>query len=358
MSIYAAVMAGGSGERFWPLSKKNHPKQFLSIIGGSSIISQTVDRLKGLVPPEKIYIVTHEKYRDEVARHIPCIRKEMILTEPCGKDTAAAVALAASEIYGRNPRAIMIMLPSDHYIADRDLYVQTLAAAASAASGGSHVVTVGIPPARPETGFGYILKGEKSGIAGGLTVHRAVKFTEKPSLERAIEFIESGKYFWNSGIFVWRVDLIRRHIRSYLPELARGMEKIEAAREEDRQRVLCEIYQGLPKISVDYGILERINEILVIRGDFGWDDIGSWPALQRVYPSLGGDANVIQARGVFLNTRNSIIISPHRVVASMGISDLVVVDDGQNLLICGKNQAQEMKRLLQTLQEEGFEESL
>ena len=358
MRIFAAVMAGGSGERFWPLSRRNHPKQFLSILGGRSIINQTVSRLEQLVRREDIFIVTVREYRDLVAKHLPWINKDQLLIEPCCRDTSAGVALAAAEIHRRDPRGVMIMLPSDHYIADRDLYVRTLAAAASAASGGRHVATIGITPTRPDTGFGYILKGEVHSVIDSHTVHRALRFTEKPCLEKAVAFVDSGNYFWNSGIFVWRVDLIRQLISTFLPGLAEGFRKFEEAPEKEKERVLGEVYQALPKISVDYGILEKVEYIPVIRGDFGWDDVGSWPALHRVSPSLCGEGNVIQARGVFLNTRDSIIVSPRRVVAAMGISGLVVVEDGQNLLICGKNEAQDMKRLLQALQEEGFEESL
>lgn len=351
-------MAGGSGERFWPLSKKGCPKQFLSLLGGSSLLRQTADRLQGLVRQEDIYIVTLREYKAMVMEHIPWIDENNILAEPFGRDTAAAAGIAAVEISRQSPDAIMIMLPADHYIANQKEFRNALKAAADAASTGESVVTVGIPPSRPETGYGYIQMGAFDRELAGLSVHRAVKFTEKPLFDKALEFVESGNYLWNSGIFIWRVDLIRRLIDLHLPVLSEGLKKIESSSLKEKEHEIEKVYQRLPKISVDYGILEKINNILVIRSNFGWDDVGSWTALKRIDPAVSGEGNVIRAKGTFLNTKNSIIISPHRIVAAMGISDIILVDDGRNLLICGKEQSQEIKRLIQSLHEAGFLDSL
>ncbi|MFZ5652177.1 MAG: mannose-1-phosphate guanylyltransferase [Bacillota bacterium] len=358
MKITAVVMAGGSGERFWPLSKKNRPKQFLPILGDQSMIHQTVERLKDLMRPEDIHIVTLQEYKPLVMEQLPQIDEDKILVEPCGKDTSAAVGLAAVKISRSDPSTVMVMLPSDHYIADTGRFLSTLKAAAEAASGGVYAVTLGIPPMRPETGYGYILKGEPYSEINGLKVHRAAGFAEKPSYDKAVEYVKSGDYFWNSGIFVWRVDLLLRLISIHLPKMYAGLKAIETAPEDAREGVTKLVYATFPKISVDYGILERARDILVIRGDFGWDDVGSWTSLERIDRSKKEDGSIVRARGAFLDTSDNIIISPHRVVAAMGVSGLIVVDDGQNLLICSKDSAQEIKKLIFSLQKAGLEESV
>lgn len=235
MKIAAVVMAGGCRERFWPLSKKSLPKQFLSILGHSSMLKQTVDRLEGLVCPEDIYIVTLNEYKAIVLDQIPWICEDNILVEPCGRDTAAAVGLAAVEIARRFPGAVMVMLPSDHFISDTENFIVTLKATAEAASKGDQAVTLGIPPLSPETGYGYILKGDFYREFNGLKAHKAVKFTEKPAHEKAVEYVNSGNYFWNSGIFIWRVDLIRRLISIHLPELEEGLKAIQSAPDDTKK---------------------------------------------------------------------------------------------------------------------------
>lgn len=357
MKVLAVLMAGGSGERFWPLSKKNNPKQFLSIIGTSSMLQQTVKRLEGFVTPEDTYIVTLKEYKTKVIAQLPGIPEDNILEEPYGRDTAAAVGLATINVSRKDPGAVMVMLPTDHFISNAKQFLITLKATVAAASKGNHIVTVGIPPERPETGYGYIQKGNLHEVIE-LPVFKAIKFIEKPSLERALSFVNNGNYFWNSGIFVWRVDLIRHLIDVHLPELGKGLKIIENVSNKEKSSVISNIYSSLPNHSIDYGILEKVKDILVIEGAFGWDDVGSWTALERLHPLIKENGNVIKARGVFLDTQNTTIVSQHRVVATMGVMNLIIVDDGHHLLICDKNHVQKIKKLTDSLKRDGFEDSL
>ncbi|MDA8336266.1 MAG: mannose-1-phosphate guanylyltransferase [Peptococcaceae bacterium] len=339
--LYAVIMAGGTGQRFWPLSRRARPKQFLPLMGDRTMLQATVDRLTGWIPEENIIVVTGQAYLDTVSEQLPRIGN--VLGEPCGRDTAAAVGLAARQLVDRDPAAVMAVLPADHFIADPERFQTVLRAAAGWAAGGEWLVTMGVPPTRPDTGYGYIRRGEK--MDGD--VYRVERFTEKPDAERAREFLASGRYLWNSGMFVWRADLILRLIARYLPELAAGLAGI------GRGEKLAEVYPRLPRISIDYGVMERADRVLVLPGDFGWDDVGSWPALCRE-----AGENVLEAKGVFLETTGSIIRVPGRVVATLGIRDLVVVDDGDCLLVCAKERAVDLKLVTGALAEAGFADAL
>lgn len=357
MKVVAVIMAGGSGERFWPLSKKSNPKQFLAILDNRTMLQKTVERLNGFLVPEEIHIITLSDYKTKVIKQLPGIPEENILEEPYSKDTAAAIGLAAASIYRKYPDAVMVILPADHYISDTKQFLLTLQTAVATASKGDYIVTLGITPVRPETGYGYILKGSLHEVIG-LPVFKASSFTEKPSLERALYFVNRGDYYWNSGIFICRVNLIRHLIDIHLPELAKGLKIIEKVSSKEESMILKNIYSELPSISIDYGILEKTNNILVIEGDFGWDDVGSWTALERICHLRKNNSNIIKARGVFLDTQNTTIISLHGIVATLGISDLIIVDDGQNLLICDKKHVPGIKKLIESLKKGGFDNSL
>ncbi|OAT80347.1 mannose-1-phosphate guanylyltransferase [Desulfotomaculum copahuensis] len=365
--LFAAIMAGGTGQRFWPLSRRDRPKQFLSLVGERTMLQLTVDRLAGLMPPENILVITGDAYLETVYEQLPEIPRENVVAEPCGRDTAAAVGLAAVHVRHRDPEGIMVVLPADHYIADVQRFQAVLRSAAAHAAGGEWLVTLGITPTRPDTGYGYIRRGEPLAECGGVPACRVERFTEKPAPEAARRFLASGRYLWNSGMFIWRADLISRLIDEHLPELAAGLAEIGRALADMPGGVtagyisyikkLVRIYPRLPKVSVDYGIMEKADNVLVLPGDFGWDDVGSWPALERCRETED-NGNVIEARGVFLETSNSIIHVPGRLVATLGIADLVVVDDGECLLVCSKERAGELKRLTTALKEAGLEHAL
>lgn len=356
--VCAVVMAGGSGQRFWPRSRRVMPKQFLSLVGEKTMLQRTVERLKGFVEPQKLYIITAAVYRDIVLQQVPEVPSENVIIEPFGRDTAAAVGLAAVTVARRDPHAVMVILPADHFIADVERFQSVLKGAVAAAEDGRYLVTIGITPSRPETGFGYIAKGELHGIFAGIPAYVAEGFTEKPDQERARQYLASGNYLWNSGMFVWRADLILRMIEEHMPELSAGLKRIqEAMGSEEYQEVLKEVYSELPKISIDYGVMEKARNVLVLPGNFGWDDVGSWTALEA-YKTKDVNGNILEGKGVLVDTQNTLVFSTEKVVATLGVKDLIVVVGGDSVLVCHKKKAQEIKKVINALQEKGYQEIL
>lgn len=355
---YAVIMAGGRGERFWPKSRQRCPKQFLRLVGDRTMLQRTAARLEKLLAPDRIYVITARDYKEIVLQQAPEIPEENVIVEPCGRDTAAAIGLGAVAVKKSNPAGVMIVLPADHYIADEERFCEVLQAAVRAASDGEHAVTIGIRPGRPETGFGYIARGGRCREFDGIPAYRVQGFTEKPDRKRALQFLENGSYFWNSGIFVWRADLIEKLIREHLPALAAGLRKIEAAWGTERcGRVLEEVYADLPKISIDYGVMEKAEGVLVLPGDFGWDDVGSWTALES-YKRKDGNGNILEGRGVLVDTENTLVQASDKVVATLGVRNLIVVEGEGSILICHKRKAQELKKVISALQENGYKEIL
>lgn len=355
---YAVIMAGGQGERFWPKSRRALPKQFLSLLGKETMLQKTVARLTRFISWDKIYIITSAVYLDIVLEQVPEIPKDNIIAEPCGRDTAAAVGLASLVITRKDPQGVMIVLPADHYIADEERFCDVLKAGVAAAASGEHVITLGVVPTRPETGYGYIAKGELFDTISGVPAYKVEGFTEKPDQKRALEFLTKGGYLWNSGIFIWRVDLIRRLIQEHLPVLHSGLTKIdEVLNTGEYQEVLKEIYAGLPKISIDYGVMEKAKNVLVLPADFGWDDVGSWSAL-RSYKEKDGNGNVLEGKGVLVDTSNTFVSSTEKVVATLGVKDLVIVEAEDSILVCHQERAQDIKKLVRALEENGFHEIL
>lgn len=354
--MYGVILAGGTGERFWPLSRREKPKQFLPLFGQRTMLQLTMDKLKGLITAQNVFVVTDKAYEDLVAAQLPELPLENIICEPCGRDTAAAVGLAAEHIAHRDPQGVMVVLPADHYVADVEEFRRVLKAGIEVAGEGKWVLTIGIRPSRPETGYGYIQQGEQKGERQGTAIFKAVAFHEKPDLDRALKYLDAGNYLWNSGMFIWRVDLIRRLIASFLPQLDAGLAQIAASIDnEEEARVTAAVYQDLPRISIDYGIMEKCNEVLVIPATFGWDDVGSWTALAR-YDEVDQQGNVLKARGVFLDTHDCLVYAPDRVVATLGVKDLLIVDDGDSLLICQKDRDQEIKKVVEALRQAGHDE--
>lgn len=355
--VYATIMAGGTGQRFWPLSRREKPKQFLPLVGDRSMLQLTVERLAGLVPIDKVMVVTGEAYLDVVRAQLPLVPPENVLVEPCGRDTAAAIGLAALHVQKRDSNGVMIVAPADHFISDKEKFQAVLRTGIEMAAGGERLVTIGITPTRPDTGYGYILKGPRP--APDSPFYQVERFTEKPAADLAREFLASGRYLWNSGMFIWRSELILRLIGRYLPELAAGLSQIAAVLDNGPEygAKVAGVYPRLPRVSIDYGIMEKADNVFVLPGDFGWDDVGSWPSLERCRETEA-DGNVIEARGVFLETTGSIIRVPGRLVATLGITDLVVVDDGECLLVCTKERAADLKLVVAALEKAGLDHVL
>ncbi len=354
--MYAVILAGGTGERFWPLSRREKPKQFLSLLGSRSMLQLSMDRLSGLVNPADTYIVTEEKYKELVRQQLPELPLGNIICEYCGRDTAAAAGLAATYIQSRDPEGLMVVLPADHYIADIEEFQRIIQVAVRSARSGEWVVTIGIRPSRPETGYGYIQQGEAIEKLEGIPVYKTIAFHEKPDLKTAVEYLNQDNYLWNSGMFVWRVDLLLRLIAQYLPELNRGLAFIaENIGTEREAEVIGEVYEKLSRVSVDYGIMEKCNQALVIPASFGWDDVGSWTALGR-YRESDQEGNVLESQGVFIDTRDCMIYAPQRVVATLGVEGLIIVNSQESLLVCSKDRAQEIKKVIEALKEAGYQD--
>ncbi|MEW6183487.1 MAG: mannose-1-phosphate guanylyltransferase [Bacillota bacterium] len=358
-SVFAVILAGGGGERFWPLSSKEQPKQFLELIGDRTMLQQTVDRLAGFVKPRDILIVTGRGFGELAREQLPQIPAGNIIEEPCGRDTAAAVGLAAVYLERRDPQGVMAVLPADHYIADPVKFCRVLEIAVETARSGEWLVTLGITPTRPETGYGYIQRGRLLKTVGSTAVYKALRFTEKPDALKARRFLASDKYFWNSGMFVWRIDVILQLFKKYLPELTGGLERIGSALGTDQAASMLEtVYPSLPRISIDYGVMEQAANVLVLPADFGWDDVGTWPAWARYGGIQDGQGNVIEGNGVLVESSGCVIRASNHVVAALGIRDLVIVEENGRLLVCPKNRAQEIKRLVAALKEAGHDDAV
>lgn len=354
----AVIMAGGRGERFWPRSRTAKPKQFLNLIGDKTMLQLAVERVEGLVGTAGTYIVAGAEFKDIILEQVPHLPEGNVIIEPFGRDTAAAIGLAALVLGRDKPREVMIVLPADHYVGNVSRFREVLKGATAAAERGEHIVTLGIEPNRPETGYGYIQRGKLFDTFAGVPAYRAERFLEKPGYDRALEFVSSGDYLWNSGMFIWRVDLIFKLMEKHIPQMAKGLKEVAGTVDTERYpEVLERVYSELPRLSVDYGILERADNVLVMPGDFGWDDIGSWTALAR-YADKDGSGNVLEGEGVLIDTRETYVFSPGKIAAVLGVEDLLIVNEKDSLLVCPRSRAQEIKRVVQALKDKGLDEVL
>ena len=344
------IMAGGRGERFWPQSRKSMPKQFLSLTDdGITMIQHTVNRVLSLVHKEDIYISTNEEYVDIIIEQLPQIPKENILCEPISRNTAPCVALAAIHINKKYDDALMIVLPSDHLIKYNDMFIYTLSDACTIAKENENLVTIGITPTHPETGYGYIKFNDKRELFGSAGAYKVDCFVEKPSMERAKEYLASEIYLWNSGMFIWKVSSIIQKFKEFLPDIYEGANKIQSSIDkDDYQKILVKEFNKFESISIDYGIMEKSNNIFVIPGSFGWDDVGSWLALERINKTDDFN-NVIQGNVITIDTKNSIIKGRDKLIAVVGTNNLIVVDTDDALLICNKDDAGSIKKVIENL---------
>ena len=325
-SLYAAILSGGSGERFWPLSTPDRPKQFLSVFGGKSLLRQSVDRLKGLVPPERILIVTGKALAKATYRELPEIPRRTILLEPCRRDTAAAVATACTAVErlgGEN--AVAAVLTADQLMEDVKAFRRILLVAADAASKSDAIVTLGVKPTYPATGFGYIKVGKPCG-----KVFRADRFVEKPDLATAKKYLKSGAYVWNAGMLVWKVSSLKAALAKHAPQLV---------------GITPKDYERLPRISFDYAVMEKADNVLVTSGDFGWDDVGTWTSADR-HLTTDGRGNAIRGGVTLLDCNGSVAVAEGAKIAALGVKDLVIVTTNDAVLVAAKDRVQDLKKLL------------
>ena len=353
MSIYPVIMAGGSGTRFWPLSRSRRPKQFLPLASSRPLIAETVERLKGLAPLKSTYCVCGPTHAAAVAK-LAKLPRGNILVEPMARNTAPALALASIHIAARNPEGVVVALPADQHISAPADFRKVLSDAVQVAREG-RIVTVGLKPTRPETGYGYVQLGEPLGTAA----HAVRAFVEKPDAETARRYMTSGEYLWNGGIFVFRADVMLAALRTHMPAMAPGLDALAAAAGTPRfKAVLAKTFKAWPSISIDYAVAEKAPNMAVIPGDFGWSDVGSFSAIAEVREK-DAHHNVVSGKGALvIDSTGCVVLAGDRPVAVIGMQDVVVVDAGDAVLVVPKGRSQDVRQAVDALKARKWERFL
>lgn len=362
ITVYPVIMAGGSGTRFWPLSRQLFPKQLLKIIGDETLIQQTMRRVLISARPERVMISTNpaqaESIRVQLSEWKDALKDNFVL-EPEGRNTAPAIALVALELLRRDPDAVMLVVPADHIVKGQRDFAAAVALAASLAQQGL-LVTFGINPTRPETGYGYIKPERKTVLAkrGKLKGHPVGRFVEKPNAAKAAQYLKAGDYYWNSGMFVWRAATILDEIRRHQPVLARGIERIGRLIEQGASKTaIDDEYRLLPSVSIDQGVMEKSSKAAMVPVTFSWSDVGSWGSLDEV-AAKDKAGNLVVGRVVDIESQRSVVYGDRRVVATIGLTDMVVVDTPDATLVCPKSRAQDVKKIVEILKQQGAPEHL
>lgn len=348
--IHAVIMAGGIGSRFWPQSRQRRPKQFLEVVGNGTLIQNTVARLQGIVPPENCYVVTHDRYIEQTRDQLPVLPEENILAEPISRNTAPCITYATIKLLSKDPDATVIVLPADHVITNVRQFHRVLKVAIDAAQKPGSLVTIGIYPTRPETGFGYV-QAANLGEASPEQPHAyPVKtFAEKPDLATAERFLDSGDFLWNSGMFIWRAESIIKEIRRHLPEAYDAFSPLwQTVGTENERETVERAFQNSPRISIDYGVMERAEKVYVVPGSFGWSDVGDWRAVYDLGEKneLG---NTVRGNAILHNASRCLVQAGERLIVLVGINDAVVVDSEDAVLVCNRDSAQQVKNVVEHL---------
>jgi mannose-1-phosphate guanylyltransferase len=357
--LYPVILAGGVGSRLWPRSRKSSPKQFLDLTGNQrSMLQEAFDRMTPLVPPEQIFIITNREYVDAVSEQLPEMPRANIVGEPAARGSAAAIGLGAIHLLRRDPEAVMAVLTADHLIHKPEILRQTLMAGAELAQQGE-LITLGIQPAYPETGYGYIEMGDALGDYHGMTARRVRRFREKPDGATAEAFLAAGNFVWNSGMFIWRADVIMAQFAQHMPQLHTALRHLlPALGGSDEGAAFEQHWMPLSgNITIDYGVMEKAARVAVFPVDMGWHDIGSWAALLEVLPK-DASGNVIQARHLDYDSSNILAFSKNRLIATIGLQDMIVVDVDDVVLVMPANRAQDVKKIIQSLKHNGMEHYL
>lgn len=346
--MYAVIMAGGLGTRFWPKSREKHPKQLLNIYGKKTLIQSTAERLKPLISDENLFVVSTVKQLDQIRKQLPSIPRKNYIIEPKGKNTAPCIGLSALFLERIDPESVMIVLPADHLIKNKNLFHKTLKAGTRIASERESLVTIGIQPFYPATGYGYIQFNQALEDVDGVTLLKVKTFAEKPNLETAKRFLNSGDFLWNSGIFIWKTKTILKEIEENLPHLYDGLLEIKEVlgtpkQEETINRVYCQI----KSISIDYGVMEHTKDVTVLKGEFEWNDLGTWDEVYKLHRKDSGD-NALIGQHILKDSKGCFIDSPNKCVAVVGLDDLIVVETDDAILICPRDRAQDVKEVVDT----------
>lgn len=360
--IIPLIMAGGKGERFWPKSRKSMPKQFVNLVGDDSMIQLTVKRLQKMVPAEHIYVVTGEEYAPLICEHNPCLPVENVIVEPLGRNTAPCIGLAADILRTKySDEAVMAVLPSDHLIRDEAEFLSLLKIAAEAAmEKDSPIITLGIKPSKPETGYGYIQVGNLHKEHNNTKVYNVSRFVEKPDLKTAQQYLASGNHYWNSGMFVFQIKTMLRNMELHVPEVYQRLNVIRKSRNmADFPEILTNEFHAMPNISIDFGVMEKAENVRVIPGEFGWDDVGSWTSLEGIF-ELDEFNNATRGTFICMDSQGCIVETnkTDKLVALIGIDDIIVVDTQDAMLICAKDRAQDVKKLIDNMRKQKLEDYL
>jgi mannose-1-phosphate guanylyltransferase len=347
-------MAGGVGERFWPQSRRKRPKQLLDLTGRGSMISLTVDRVAGLSKPDDVYIVTNVEQEDAVRREVSGrVPSQNIVAEPRGQNTAPCIGLAAMLLEERSGDRPMLVLPADHLVEPVSRFETLVRSAVKYVAENRCLLTFGVRPTRPDTGYGYIEAGEVVSENAGAQIRRAKAFLEKPDAARAREFVEAGHFYWNSGMFLWTTRTILDEIATHLPRLADVLGQIrDRMGTRELPEVLKSLYHKAPSISIDYGIMEKASRVVVMEADFAWNDVGSWEFIRDIHQADEA-GNVSIGDHVLVDAHNNTIVSPDRLVGLLGVDDVVVVDGGDTILVCKRDRVQEVKAIVRSLRDRG-----
>ncbi len=349
--VYAVIMAGGRGTRFWPLSRESLPKQFLRITGEKTMIEETVERLLPWLPYSRILVISDGALAKLVRRYVPKLEEGNILVEPEAKNTAASLILATANLYLKNPRSVVAALCADHVITKKDVFLRKLRASIEAAAEEEAIVTFGIPPAYPATGYGYIQISRRNiKRFGGERFYQVLKFKEKPGLRKAKEFIADGGHFWNSGMFVWRADVFARKLEQYAPAFYGFWERILAALRRGNRQEIRAAFKEISPISIDYALMEKAEGVLMARGDFGWSDVGSWSSAAEFWPKDEA-GNALLGRTLVVDSSGCIVYGygPRKLTALVGLKDIIVVDTKDALLVCRKDKDQRVKDIVKLI---------
>lgn len=353
--LYALILSGGAGTRLWPLSRRGTPKQFLDLIGERTLLQDTLDRLTDIVPRERIFLVAPPEHRELIQQQLPELAPDHIVLEPHPRGNAAAIGLAMAALHAFDPEAVVAVLPSDHVVRKRDRYRSVLIAATAAADAG-HIVTIGVTPTGPDTGFGYIEAGDPIPLEAPVEVRAVRRFVEKPKLEDAERMVAAGGHYWNAGMFVWRVEVILAAYHEHLPKTAAALDELERAHGSKRyEAVLGRVWGETERTTIDYGIAERAERVAVVPADIGWHDVGSWERLAEI---VAPRDNWSSEEHIALGARGNYVWAPGKLVALLGVEDLVVVDTPDAILVAAKPDSQRVKEVTEKLAQEGREDLL
>lgn len=361
--MYVGVlMAGGIGERFWPYSRRGKPKQLLKIFSDKNFLEETIDRITPLIPRERIFIITNDLIKTAIRREIPNFPEENILCEPVGKNTAACIALAEAVTSARYQDPTMAVLTADHIIGNNETFLQNVDTACRFAEEKKSLVVIGVHPTRAETGFGYIEAGEIEKETPGGIIRRIERFREKPDALQAEEFLKTGKFYWNSGMFFWKNSVLRAALNKFLPEMMKRMDRYRRSLGTGRERIiLTEIFQSLEPISIDYGIMEKADNIYMVQADFSWDDMGTWNALERHF-SKDEKGNLLIGKGLLINTEESLVYNAGNeeppFVVTFGLKDTLIVVARDVVMVCPKSQAPKLKELVSEIKKNNLDRYL